>query len=157
LDEIVEKMIRQNPSERFQSIKEVKQFLKVRGRDFVTEQKLSILKSAVIPSSEIDDPLITTPIRIEDFEWENNTLTLILSQPVNQKWRQALINMGSHTSLMGKEPEKFRFEGNHATVSSEERSVQRIIDYFKTWIPLATKKYEQDLLNELVKKRKRNG
>jgi serine/threonine protein kinase len=152
LDEIVDKMIRHFPDNRPSSISEVKQSLKIRGADYVSEQKLSKLKSVVIPASEIDDSLVETPIKIVDFEWENGLLTLTLSQPVNQKWRSALLNMGSHTSLMRKGPETFTFEGNRAKVRSEEREVQDTINYFKSWIPLATNKYEQDLQEERLQK-----
>lgn len=148
LDEIVEKMIRQNPGERLNSIEEIKTLLKVRGADYISEQKLSALKSTVIPTTEIDDPLMVTPLKIVDFEWDTGLLTLILSQPVNQKWINALLNMGSHSSLMGKGPEKFKFEGDRTKVHSDEREVQDIINYFKAWIPLATARYKYDLEKE---------
>jgi len=152
LDELVDKMIRQVPDERFNSIKEVKTFLSIRGADYVTEQKLSVLKSAVIPTSEIDDPLIETPVQIVGFDWENGLLTLILSQSVNTRWKNALINMGSHTSLMGKEPARFTLEGNLAKIPAAERQVQDIINYFKSWIPQITAKYKYDLEDELRRK-----
>src|SRR6266511_2138278 len=152
IDEIVDKMISQTPDERPSSIHDVKQLLKIRGADYVSEQQLSKLKSVVIPASEIDDPIVVNPIKIEDFEWDNGLLTLILSQPVNQMWRNALLNMGSYTSVMGRGPEIFSFEGNRAKVRSEERMVQDIVNYFKSWIPLATRRYEQDLQDERRRK-----
>ena len=152
LDEIVEKMIRQNLNDRLNSIQEIKTLLKSRGADYVSEQKLSTLKSTVIPASEIDDPLAVTPVEIVDFDWDSGLLTLILSQPVNQKWRNALLNMGSHSSLMGRGPETFTFEGNRAKVRSEERQVQDIVNYFKSWMPQTTARYKQDLEEERRRK-----
>jgi serine/threonine protein kinase len=152
LDEIVDKMISQTPEERPISIHDVKQLLRIRGADYVSEQQLSKLKAVVIPASKIDDPLVVNPIRIEGFEWDGGLLTLILSQPVNQKWRNALLNMGSYTSSMGRGPETFTFEGNLAKVRAEERLVQDIVNYFKSWIPLATRRYEQDLQDERRRK-----
>ncbi|MGD0707192.1 MAG: serine/threonine-protein kinase [Anaerolineaceae bacterium] len=148
LDEIVERMIRQNPEERFNSINEVKQLLKIRGATYISEQRLSKLRSIVIPTSEIDDPLVSNPIKIEDYEWDKGMLTLILSQPVNAKWINALLNMGSYTSVIGRGPETFSFEGNCAKVRSEEGMVQDLINYFKSWIPLVTERYKQDLQEE---------
>jgi len=145
LDEIVEKMIRQNPDERFNSIQEVKTLLKVRGADYVSEQKLSALNSRVIPTSEIDDPLVVMPIKVVGFEWDNGLLTLILNQPINQKWRNALLNMGSHTSVMDKGPEAFTFDGNRTIIPAQEKQVQDIINYFKSWMPQTTAKYKLDL------------
>jgi len=152
LDEIVEKMIRQNLNDRLNSIQEIKTLLKSRGADYVSEQKLSTLKSTVIPASEIDDPLAVTPVEIVDFDWDSGLLTLILSQSVNQKWRNALLNMGSHSSLMGRGPETFTFEGNRAKVRSEERQVQDIVNYFKSWMPQTTARYKQDLEEERRRK-----
>ena len=152
LDEIVEKMIRQNLNDRLNSIQEVKTLLKSRGADYVSEQKLSTLKSTVIPASEIDDPLAVTPVEIVDFDWDSGLLTLILSQSVNQKWRNALLNMGSHSSLMGRGPETFTFEGNRAKIRSEERQVQDIVNYFKSWMPQTTARYKQDLEEERRRK-----
>lgn len=152
LDEIVEKMIRQSPNERYETINEVKTILKIRGADHVTEQKLNNLKSTVIPASEIDDPLVVTPIQIVDFDWNKNLLTLVFSQPINQRWINAVHNMGSYNSILGKGPEKFQFQGNQAKISADEREVQAIIDYFKTWIPLITSRYKQYLEEEIHNK-----
>ena len=103
------------------------------------------MRSTVIPSSEIDDPLAITPVKIVDFDWDNGLLTLILSQPVTPKWRNALHNMGSHSSLMNKGPETFSFEGNRAKIRADESQVQEIINYFKSWMPQTTAKYKHDL------------
>jgi serine/threonine protein kinase len=152
LDEIVDKMIRQIQDERLNSIKEVKTLLSVRGADYITEQKLSTLKSAVVPTSEIDDPLVVTPVQIVDFDLDNGLLTLKLSQRVNPRWRNALLNMGSHTSLMGKEPARFTLDGDLAKIPAKEIQVQGIINYFKSWIPQITAKYKQDLEDERRRK-----
>ncbi len=149
LDDIVEKMIRQTPGERLSSINEVKTLLKVRGADYVTEQKLSVLKSTVIPTSEIDDPLVVTPNQVVGFDWDKGLLTLVLRHTVNPRWINAFVNMGSHSSLLGKGPERFTLEGNLAKISAEERQVQDIINYFKSWIPMVTAKYKQDLEVEI--------
>ncbi len=154
LDEIVEKMLRQNQGERPESIQEIKDLLKIRGADYVSKQKLNTLKSSVIPNSEIDDPLVVSPIEIVDFEWDRNLLTLVLSQPVNQKWKNALLNMGSHQSLWNKEPHRFTFEGNLAKIHAEERQVQSVIDYFKSWIPQTTQRYKEDVEAEQRQKEK---
>lgn len=148
LDEIVDKMIRQIPDERLNSIKEVKTLLSVRGADYITEQKLNSLKSVVIPTSEIDDPLVVTPVQIVGFDWDDGLLTLILSQPIKPDWREALLNMGNYSSLISKGPEAFSFEGNKAKIRAEERQVQEIINYFKSWIPKATAVYKQYLEND---------
>ena len=148
LDEVIEKMIRQNPDERISSIKKVKKILKGLGANFVSEQKLSHYKSEVIPISEIDDPLVVNPIVIEDFEWDNNNLTLILNQQVNSRWINAFHNMGNFSSVQGHRPNTFTFNGNKIKTQAREEVVQPIINIFKSWIPRATRKYEQTLKDE---------
>jgi len=56
-----------------------------------------------------------------------------------------LLNMGSHNSLLGKGPDSFSFDGNRAIILASEGEVQHIINYFKSWIPLVTRKYQSDL------------
>jgi serine/threonine protein kinase len=152
LDDVVNKMIRQFPNERFGSINEIKQFLKIKGEESVSEQKLSKLRSVVLSKSEIDDPLLLTPLKIVDFEWNNGQLTLIFNQQTNPKWSNSLCNMGSYTSVFGRGPENFSFNADRATINAREDEVQLIIDYFKTWIPLATNRYQQDIEYEIHKK-----
>lgn len=149
LDGIVEMMIRQNPDDRFPTIKGIKLELKARGVANISEQKLSKLKSVVILSSIVDDPLVVTPIEITGFEWEEGLLTLILSQPINPRWRNAFLNFGSYTSISGKGPDRFELKDNLAIIRAEERMVQGIIDHFKAWIPLITARYKQDLEDEI--------
>ncbi len=148
LDAIVEKMIRQNPEERFSSIKEIKVLLKIHGEEYISEQKLSKLRSTVIPLQEIDDPLVVNPLVIEEFDWEKGLLVLTLSQAVNNKWIQALHNIGGFTSLTGKGPKEFIFDGNLAKISAQESQVQSIINYFKSWIPIVTNEYKRHLDDE---------
>jgi hypothetical protein len=83
-----------------------------------------------------------------NFDWDKGILTLFLSQSVNQRWRNALLNMGSHSSVYNKGPESFKFEGDLAIIPAEERQVQDIINYFKSWIPQITAKYKQILEDE---------
>jgi hypothetical protein len=49
---------------------------------------------------------------------------------------------------MGKGPERFKISGNKATIDADERQVQNIIDSFKGWLPVATRKYEETVRRE---------
>jgi serine/threonine protein kinase len=148
LDGLVIDMIRQSPEERPASIEIIKQQLKARGHEFVEFQKLSQLKQTVVPVSEIDDQLINDPPRLIAADWDGRTLTLTLSQPINPKWNWALCNMPGYSSVMSKGPEMFRFSGNRATIDAAERQVQDIINSFKSWLPVATRKYEETIRKE---------
>ena len=146
LDDSVTTMIRQAPGERPQSIDSIKQELIAHGAKSVSQQKLDQLKATVIPTSTIDDPLINDPVRIIDVDWTGGILTLILNHPVNDIWVSALQNMGNFASVIRKGPEAFTFNEDKAVIqSSSEQEAQLIIDYFKGWMPAATKKYEEML------------
>jgi serine/threonine protein kinase len=149
LDGLVSAMLRQSPLERPSSIEEIKQQLIGRKNEFVTSQRLSQLKETVVPVGEVDDLLIADPIKLVDFDWENDRLTLSLSHPVNETWIWALRNMGSFSSLLGKGPEYFSFAGDRAIIGARENEVQRTIDYFKDWLPKANRVYEERIRRDL--------
>lgn len=141
IDDIVAEMIQQDPVKRFASVDAVKCAFVSKRHDFVTRQRLSEIKNVVVPVGEEDDPLALDPPRVVDFDWQDGRLTLILSSAVNPEWVQALQNMGSHTAAFGKGPERFSFNGNKAFISADDSDVQRIIDFFKQWLPRATEIY----------------
>ena len=127
LDDLVIKMLSQSPEERFASIEEVKQQLIGRKNEFVLRQHLSELKETVVPVTEIDDPLIADPPRLVNYDWDNGTLTLFLSCPVNNEWVWALQNMGGYRSLSSKRPEDFFLSGDKAVTTALENEVQQIL------------------------------
>lgn len=148
LDETVAAMIAQSPSERPASIEVVKQQLIARKADYVARQRLSEIRKTVVPTSEIDDPLVLDPVRLVGFDWDKGMLTLTLSQPVNNRWISALIGMGNYSFALGKEPKHYRFAHDKAHIAVEEHGVQQQIDIFKSWLPAATQKYQQMLQEE---------
>lgn len=46
--------------------------------------------------------------------------------------------MGSFSSVVGKPPQAFTFDGDQASVPAEEHEIQPLIDHFNGWLPLAT-------------------
>lgn len=140
-------MLEQNPQSRFENIEQIKQELKARGEEYVSFQKINQLEQTVIPTGEIDDPIVREPMRIVDFDWEDGVLKLKLNHAVNSIWQWALLNMGGYTSILGKGPEIFQFKGNQAIISSTANQVQDIIDHFKQWLPSANLTYTNKLIN----------
>ena len=151
LDALVDRMLQQDPAARFQEIEEIKKELIARGEQHVSLQKINSLKDTVIPVGELDDPLVSDPIRVVDGEWDNGILKITLNRPVNDNWLWALGNMGGHTSVLGKGPESFRFIGNVAQVSADTHEAQQIIDYFKQWLPQANQVYVHKLKSDIKK------
>lgn len=149
LDQIIDKMLCQNSSDRYSSIDEIKLDIMARSNEQVSLQKLDELTNTVIPESELKDPIISTPMKIVDVKWEDQKLSIKLNHVVNAKWKESFTNMGSHSSLMGYGPERFQFNGSEAFISCESRSAQDIINYFKEWLPQVHSTYEYKLKTEL--------
>jgi hypothetical protein len=59
--------------------------------------------------------------------------------------------MGSYSSVMGKPPGAFVFNGNRAVVMAQEHEIQSIIDHFKGWLPLASRTLKS-LLEQAARK-----
>ena len=149
LDILVEKMLQQDPASRYNDIDVLKKELIARGEEHVSIQKLNRLRDTVIPTSEVDDPLITDPIRIVDVDWDNGTLSIKLNHQPNPNWVWSLRNMGNYSSVMGKGPANFQFVGNAAKISASANEAQRVVDHFKQWLPMANSVYENKLKQDL--------
>jgi len=147
-DDLVSIMLRQSPAERPASIDVIKQQLIARKNEFITRQRLSALKETVIPVTDIDDPLVLDPPRLVNVDWDKGVLALFFQRPVDSKWVEALWNMGSYTSAMGKDPNRFKFNKERATIDAQEHEVQGIINHFKDWLPQAQRVYENMLRRE---------
>jgi len=145
LDPIVARMLKQAPGERPGSIAEVKTFIQKYRSEAVSLQRLSKIQETVIKVGEVDEPLAHEPPKLVDAQWSNERLTLTLDRPVNQAWVHALQNLGNYTSLVGKEPRMFSFNGDKATIGAGEREAQLVINYFKAWLPQSTQVLKRSL------------
>lgn len=149
LDVLVVKMLQQEPSSRYESIEEIKKDLISKGDEQILLQKISVLKNTVIPVTELDDSIVSDPIRIIGGDWDNNILKIELSQEPNDTWISSLHNMGNFASVMGKGPEQFNFHRKTATISADKHEAQRIIDYFKEWLTITARVYENKLKRDI--------
>jgi serine/threonine protein kinase len=89
VDDLVSMMMQQQPENRTDSVARVKIELMARGNRFIELQRLDALKKEVVLDSEVQDPLISDPIRVikvEDFR--NRKLTVKLNRPINRNWEQ---------------------------------------------------------------------
>lgn len=153
LDDLVDSMLKQSSDQRPASIAEIKRLLISRKNEFVTMQKLSILKKTVIPETEIDDPLVLNPPKLVDAKWEDGLLSMTLDQHVNPNWIKCFHNPGSHSAILGKGPGAFRFAGYTAKISSDGNDAQKLINYTKEYINMANRDYKV-LVERLAKKQK---
>lgn len=152
LDPIVERMLRQSATDRLASISDVKTLLIKAGAEALSLQRISTIDQAVIKVGEIDEPLAFEPPKLIAADWNGGVLRLTLDRPVTRAWIQALQNMGNFSSVMGKTPSTFSFSGDQATVGARENEAQRIIDFFKQWLPAATQNLRHNLEAEVQRR-----
>lgn len=148
LDEIVSKMIAQNPDDRYSSIEEI-QFEINLGIDIHnSERKSEELRKIKIEQSDEKDILILEPIKILDVDLdESYTLTITFNHETNELW-QDLIKGVDRKEILGCGPEQFKFFSNTATIflsPSKVDSAPKIIEYFKTWINKVNEKYLKEV------------
>lgn len=148
LDDLVELMIRQSPSDRINSIDQIKQQLIARENDFISRQKISELKKQVIPQSDLDDPLVNDPVKLINVDYDGTNLILKLNHDISKysHWPSTFKSIGDYSFLPGKEPFRYRFVEDKAIIPAEERYVQQIVEHFKDYLVKTAKDYEKKML-----------
>lgn len=150
LDEVVDKMIKQNKDERPDSIEEIQYEIRSRMELDRKNKEIRKLREIEIRDSEEDDILILDPPKLIDVKYNESEgrLRFVLSHPVNKLWVDS-IKTNSWSSLMGYEVERFRFEYENASVPlsvSDLDNAQKIIDHFKSWIKNANSEYPNKIM-----------
>lgn len=145
LDAIIDKMISQNPNDRFENVEDVIYELRIAIDLNQKNKEIEKLKKVTFSENEEDDILILDPPKLIDFKYNDvfGELELYLDKSVNDQWVSCM-TYSSYEELLGFGPERFRFNGKVATVQLPEvhlNSLQLIINYFKTWVDNANKYY----------------
>ncbi len=149
LDDVIERMLQQEASGRYQELEELKRDLSVLSREYIASLKISQLDETIIPAHEIDDPIVADPIKIVDVSWEDGILNIHLNHQPSYEWMWALHNMGNYSSLLGKGPESFNFKDSKATIGARDANEsQQIINHFKQWLPNIAVAYENKLIQK---------
>lgn len=141
-DDLVDRLIRNDPAERPDSVEIIKKELIGRKTVFVLRQRLSEDKKKVIPATEVDDELISNPPTLVRIDWTDGVLSLILSRPVNDWWKITFRDMKNYRYTQNMKPSDVLFDGNRAQVRAADDEVQAWVDYVKEWIGLANKEYK---------------
>ena len=145
LDSIVDRAIQQDIGQRYASIDELKREIIKESEASITRQKLANLEGQVVNIETPDDPLIADPMKITGVNWDEGNLFLTFNHVVSVKWQNALNNMGGHSSLLGKGPERWAFYDNSGRIScSSKAEAQDLINHFNNWLPKANKVYARN-------------
>ena len=145
LDEIVEKMISQNPDDRYSSIDEIQYDISV---GIITSKLAEEIKQKSIEISNEEDILVSRPVKVIDVRLEKDKpgtrkFTIILSENINDMWVE-IINSVDKKEVSGFGVENFNIFDNKAVIKFPERlmdSLPRVTEYFKQWIESTNKIY----------------
>lgn len=143
LDEIVDRMVRQLPADRFSTIDEIKKELIARKQVFVSRQKVDVLSKQVIPEGTIDDPLVREPIGIASVDYQPGRLIVTLDKPPTHEWIMVFQQMTGVLYFMGREPQRVTFDKSMAHVPTSEQQAASQLTYFKQWVEKANTDYKQ--------------
>lgn len=148
LDGLVDMMIQQQPNQRPESIRRVKEELIGRGNEFVRLQRLGELRRRVVPEPEIDDPILEDPIRvIEKLDYNKGVLMLKLNRPVNLEFdecfkrRVARFNINVSSAIMS-------LHADIARVIVTERFLQEGVNFLKEGLTAANEEYAAQIKKE---------
>ena len=155
LDDLVHIMVRHTSDARPSSIDSIKQELISRHKDFVSRQKISKLKNTVIPTTEVDDPLIIDPVKIVGFDWDDGKLMLRLNHQVSREWIETFRNIGGISYLIGSGPEDWSFQKDIASVDAPSNDAQEILSRFKSYLGLANQDYARNKARTMLEQEQR--
>lgn len=141
LDNIVDAMIRQDPTQRLSEIREVKQELIAHRNSFIALQELDVASNRVIKDNEIPE---FEDVALNSIDYEDGVLTLNLNRTVPEGWEHDFKNPnGNWTAVMGHGPETFMFAGDAAkkSVEPDQQLIQRLVDHFKDYLSAANQQF----------------
>ena len=141
LDELVDRMVQQDPTKRLQSVREIKQLLRSRHNEFIGQQRLSELDATVVPIHSIEDKAAQSIISVESVDYRGGRLVFNLNQVPLEDWIQSFGGIHYRQSLLGKDPKRFEFSGLESTIPADENEVERISSDFKGWIEMGNDNY----------------
>jgi serine/threonine protein kinase len=148
LDELVELMARQQPEQRPQSVRTVKEELIGRGHQFIQLQRLEALKKQVVPESEVNDPLISDPIHaIEKEDYRNGVLILKLNRAVNQKWEQCF-KLRASAFTVNVSSAMMSFRGDTVSIRVNDHFAPQAVEFFRQYCVAANEEYAAQVKRE---------
>jgi len=144
LDPIVDKMLKQDPSKRFQHIDEIKLELIGRKQEFVERQKLMDAKKKIVaPASS---PPSFDDVTVVGLDYNEGRLHFILSSSPGPSWLKCFKhNPGSRSMIMGSEPEMFTLSGNNLSVPVDGNSAPQVKNLASTYIQQANETFRNAL------------
>lgn len=156
LDDVVDKMIRQDPQERHASVASVKSDMELRGAEFVVHQKLDCATEAVVPSTDPEDPLGGRDVRARGFGYDPGYLTFTFEPNPPPEWMAAFLHLQTYRSFPGlAEPRLVIQTDEDWKVGATPETADEIAVRVKEWTNDANVAYRDRLKREASEKERR--
>ena len=141
LDQIVELMIRNDPSGRPSTVEEVIKEMQQRGSVSIALQRLDSMSKQVVPAFA---PSRAEPIKIVKVDWDEGELTIEFNRKPDAEWIQLFgqPSAGTWASVLGAGPEHFQFFHMVARVRAQENSAAQIAQHAKQYVQMANEGYQ---------------
>ncbi|MFZ5861562.1 MAG: serine/threonine-protein kinase [Nitrospirota bacterium] len=150
LDGLVEHMRQHAPENRLASLDEIKKQLIGRRSEFVARQELDAKRGEVVPAHSPD---VIAPVNVLGLDWRSGALILQLDREPEYMWVDYFQKpRGTYSSTVGLDPHLFKFQGNTATISVQERLAQHAVVEFKKFSDMATRGLQAEVKNVAAKK-----
>jgi serine/threonine protein kinase len=152
LDEIVRQAIRHSPSDRYQSVEDLKLRLKSAENNFISLQRLDKLTNTVVPLAEMTDSLTARPIRIVNKSFAEDSFIFELSERPNAEWIQGFQNIDYRNhALYHAWPQDMNVSGSVISLScsgeaaSLKQSAKAVSELAETYVNIANQKYKEKI------------
>jgi serine/threonine protein kinase len=159
LDATVERMIRQEPTDRPSSLTSIKEELLTSGAEFITRQKLDSVRNTVIPAASPDDPLGGVDVMATGFAYVQGLLTFRLEPTPPAEWVHALVTLGDRQGYVGfvgvAEPSRVQVTSTGAHVPANENIAVEVARLVKQWVSSANREYRKQLLEKAIQEEQR--
>lgn len=161
LDKVVQKMLSQNPNDRYQNIDELSIDFEARKKAFENDKKVAILSQPLV-EGEARDYLTDNPIKILDWYINNGQLIVKLSNSPNDLWGRCYDSALDHFTrspfcyrnfvFLGDEA---RYEAdNYLITDNNKYLVKELIGEFKQAVENANRIYAQRVVASFQERRR---
>jgi len=148
----------------------MKRELLARQATWVSRQKISQLDGKVVPQGDLDDILVSDPIRITAFDYQGHHIIAKLNHAPTPEWTKAFFEEGANAWTSMLHPSSVKFYGDTMRIPTEEAHASQAGGMARDWLKNTAQVYarqqrqamerrkreeENRLTNELEKEKKR--
>jgi serine/threonine protein kinase len=156
LDAVVDRMIRQSPTDRPSSVAAIKSELLTSVAEFITRQKLDSVRNTVVQAASPSDSLGGMDVKAIGFKYVPGLLLFKLEPAPPPTWVQALLTLGTYRGYPTlAEPARVQMTPDGATVPANEKEAVEVAKMVQEWVSSANHEYRKHLQEEAAEEERR--